>query len=199
MPARNREGRVLAGRRLGTLCLVLVAGCGGRDAAAPQPQPRTTAATASAQQATDAAVAWRIDKDAARRLADGDALTTLRRAGHVAARGPSDGYAAVVLAEWLDARDVRLDPPPGLRATVERVAGEQEVSLLVFGRQHRRYVAKLAQLRPSARELRSFYARFTGEAASPGAADAMRGWLRVFRQAIRQTDVRHVVVVPVLD
>jgi hypothetical protein len=114
------------------------------------------------------------------------------------ARSEWDGYAAVVLSEWLDDRGVPLDVPRDLHAVMDRVAREQEVSVLLVGSEHRRYAGRLARLRPTEGELRSFYERYT-EQQSTDAGRAMLDWLRVFRRAFDGADAEHVVIIPVLD
>lgn len=107
-------------------------------------------------------------------------------------------YTAVVLSEWLDDRGVRLDVPMALRSVVQRVASEQQLSLLIISWEHRRYADALAQIHPTGRELQSFHDRFTQD-ESTEAGQAMLFWLRVFRLAIGKADAKHVVVIPVLD
>jgi hypothetical protein len=188
-------------RTVGILAILLLAACVsacGDDEAGSQP-PRSTAHGATTSQVSDTAAAWRIRMDTASRLSDTNAWETIQRSGEVVARGgQAKGYAAVVLDEWLDRHGVALSPPLRLRSVLERVADQQELTLMVFGTEHRRAGATLTKLHPSRRELRSFYRDFTGE-DSQDAGDAMLEWLGVFRKAIRNTDSHHVVVVPLLD
>jgi hypothetical protein len=80
---------------------------------------------------------------------------------------------------------------------VERVANEQELTLLVVTGEHRRYAEVFARLDPTERELRSFYERFSQQTVDD-AGQAMLAWLRVFRLALANADARHVVIIPAL-
>jgi hypothetical protein len=188
-------------RRLVTLAIVLqalAAGCANGDEPATTTRATPTPTPTATAQPTRYPVAYRLRMETALDLARTDAWRVIEREGRIVSRSESDdGYAAVVLAEWLDGQGVRLDVPRALRPVVERLAAEQELTLLVIGPEHRRHARALTRLRPTERELRSFYERF-GEERSPDAGQAMLAWLRVFRRALDSADAAHVVVIPVL-
>jgi hypothetical protein len=176
----------------------LAAGCGDGDAPASEDEWHATPIPTTATEASEVPVAYRLRRDVARKLAAADAWRVIERKGRVIATSPWDGYTAVVLSEWLDDRGVRLDLPRDLRSVVRGVASEQELALLVVSSEHRRYADTLAQLHPTAPELRSFYERFTRD-TSREAGRAMLDWLRVFRRAMGTADAKHLVLIRVLD
>jgi hypothetical protein len=190
-------GRV--GCALVTLILAVPAGGCDRDSApSSEARPPATPTATPKRESAASPVAYRLKTTAARALAGTQAARVIERRGRVVARSTWDGYQAVVLSEWLQRRHVRLGVPRDLRSVVRRVAGEQELSLLVVASEHRRYADALAALHPSERELRAFYERFSGE-QSAEAGEAMLDWLRVFRVALRNADLDHVVIIPVSD
>jgi hypothetical protein len=66
-------------------------------------------------------------------------------------------------------------PPSDLRPVVQRLADEQELTLLVVAFEHQRYAHALAQLHPTKRELRSFYQRFSHDDSSDAGQSAQHG------------------------
>jgi hypothetical protein len=174
------------------------AGCGRGEEPASKSQRPATPIPATTSGASAFPVAYQLRKSATLELAGADAWRVIERNGRVVAKSEWNAYTAVVLSEWLEDRGVRLEVPRDLRSVVRRVASEQELSLLIVSSEHRRYADALAQLRPTARELRSFYEHFTAD-ESTDAGQAMLDWLRVFRLAIGNADADHLVVIPVLD
>jgi hypothetical protein len=177
------------------VALAAPAGCGQAERKAQQ---RTTPTATTTTEDSAYPVAYELRRAAGRKLAAANAWRVLEREGRVVATSEWDVYTAVVLSAWLDHHGVRLDVPSDLRSVLRRVAHEQELPLLLVSSEHRRYAGALARMRPTARRLRSFYERFTGE-RSADAGRAMRDWLRVFRLAVDAVDAEHIVLIPVAD
>jgi hypothetical protein len=130
-----------------------------------------------------------------RRLATTDADPVIEREGHVVAETEWEDYTALVLSSWLEhEHGIALDAPE-YRAVTSRLAGEHELLLIVLTRAH---ADALRRVRPSERELRTYFTRFT-EDGYPEAGAAMLDWLRVFRRAATSADAHDVVVIPVID
>jgi hypothetical protein len=191
-------GSVRRLRMLGMLLLLVVVAGGCRNGDEPASGAHSTPIPTATPRPVAYPVAYRLRRSAALQLARADAWQLVEREGRVVARSEwDDGYAAIVLSEWLDERGIRLDLPSDLRSVVERLANEQELTLLVVTGEHRRYAELLARLDPTERELRSFYERFSGQTVDD-AGQAMLAWLRVFRLALANADARHVVIIPAL-
>jgi hypothetical protein len=178
---------------LASLLAFSTTACGSSDGVPAAPR-----ATATAAAPTSYPVAYRLARDAVRRLPDTDAWKEIERSRVVASSEWEKPYAALVLSEWLHGRRIDLREPRELRPALERLANEQELSLLILTAEHRRHAKALAKLHPTSRELRAFYEDFSEE-DSPQAGEAMLDWLRVFRLAVANADARHVVVIPLLD
>ena len=178
------------------LLVVAAGGCGHGDE--PASEAHSTPNPTATSRPELYPVAYRLRRSAAVELARADVWSLIERQGRVVARSQwDDGYAAIVLSEWLDERGLRLEVPSDLRSVVKRLANEQELTLLVVSGEHRRYAKALARLDPTERELRSFYERFSQRKVED-AGRAMLAWLRVFRLALAHTDARHVVIIPAL-
>jgi hypothetical protein len=162
---------------------------------APVAAPRATPTPA---RPTSYPVAYRLSRGAVRTLPETDAWKEIDRSHVVASSEWQKPYPALVLVDWLHDQRIDLGEPRELRPVLERLAHEQELSLLILTAEHRRYAKALAKLHPSRRELRTFYEDFSEE-DWPQAGEAMLDWLRVVRLAVANADARHVVVIPLLD
>ena len=178
------------------LAVLALAGCSSDDERAGE--PASTAQPTKAAPATGSeAVAHALSADAlARAPAD---LAAIEARGRPVASTRWDGFVGTVAAYWAEEHGVPLFDPPRRFQRHAKTILDTGVGVLVLDDSHRRrYAARLARLRPSSTELKTYYDEFYEEHV-PDAGQAVLDWLRVFRESLARARGNTVVVVGLLD
>jgi hypothetical protein len=174
---------------------LFAAGCGeGGEPAARADATPTPTATATPEGRFD--IAYKLPRDVARELHEGDAYELLDEKGEVIARSDFDDTTFYPLVEWLEKRGIDIEDPGELTPVWRSVEAEQDLYLVVVTTDSS-VADALDDLRPGKRRLAAVYNRWTEE-RFPAAGEARADWLRIIRLAVREGDRRNVVIIPIL-